>query len=943
MKRQVIGCLYALFLICISACNNESDLFSTKKQVRFGVSTIYENCQRTRTEYSGKDQNNNNISSTSTAERINWLPTDKIRIICEQALSSDNAKYADYTVTPKGNGTNQTHSARISPVEGGNGLKWGSGNHNFFALYPSTLQNTESEIISDASGTKATVYGTIPSDQSYGVNLEGRIIKPNMDYAYMYAIAPSVNSGDEVTLNFKPLITTVEFTLITRNGDAITSNLTSVELSSAYSTLAGSFSAELSTTGISELSSDNITDGAERIIIRIPGDGVALSTTEPYTVTFLTLPFKQKELTLTLNFADGTKRTLALKNGDEWVELEACKKTYIWKLDVPLTIDSFVYVFEVNDPTDLTYDATSASTNGSVLSYKYKSSTPETHIPVGWVVDGYYMNEMDALNAENAIDINNTFLLSFEPESQNGSDTGESVSIIYTSDYEEDTEVDASPEILDKLKSNSGAYVRRGSPASYWNLSNPSTGSKSHISETANTYIVNAPGYYCFPLVMGNGVKNDQKNEVAYKQRKFCNYKGTLLSTDLPSPFIQDDGDVPESAFIVWEEVKMVAIENESSWNLEIPQGETNAITKTSMVIDGETREVYWLNIRITDEINQGCAVIAVKNEEGTVMWSWTIWVTDYIPQDGRPFYNDSSSLADVECDFRGTLTTFMPRNLGWVETGNTIGISYPQKTVYVRLRQVGNASVAVMRITRPFHCEVNGGSVGHNPFFQYGRKDPIIPGYPGNTGSDGVPARDVPVYGTVTSIQTKKATRTTGINDAITNPGLFFTPFVGDASTWCNGIGGTAAQYLWNAGAWGFDDRKVVKTIYDPCPAGYTVPRKNAFRVIMIPGLDGIPNAYYYNYNGFYFWNHSRDNESQSTDGMKTFYLPLIGCRSADSGQMMVGGPHSSGGYYWLAAYRYKCYFNCPSSGIGKIVDLYLTGGNDAHGYVVRPAREEP
>jgi len=46
----------------------------------------------------------------------------------------------------------------------------------------------------------------------------------------------------------------------------------------------------------------------------------------------------QTELTLTLNFANDTKRTLELKNNGSWITVPACKKTYIWNLDAPKTV-----------------------------------------------------------------------------------------------------------------------------------------------------------------------------------------------------------------------------------------------------------------------------------------------------------------------------------------------------------------------------------------------------------------------------------------------------------------------------------------------------------------------------------------------------------------------------------------------------------------------------
>ena len=144
-----------------------------------------------------------------------------------------------------------------------------------------------------------------------------------MDYAYMYAVKAGVSAGSSVSLDFKPLVTTLEFTLLTKADDPITSKLTSVKLSSSQSTsyLTGAFTAELTTSGLTAVTKDNITGGGNEITIMLPDDGVQLSTNanEAYTVTFLTLPLDQTELTLTLGFADSSKRTLKLKDNGSWI------------------------------------------------------------------------------------------------------------------------------------------------------------------------------------------------------------------------------------------------------------------------------------------------------------------------------------------------------------------------------------------------------------------------------------------------------------------------------------------------------------------------------------------------------------------------------------------------------------------------------------------------
>lgn len=66
-----------------------------------------------------------------------------------------------------------------------------------------------------------------------------------------------------------------------------------------------------------------------------------------------------------------------------------------------------------------------------------------------------------------------------------------------------------------------------------------------------------------------------------------------------------------------------------------------------------------------------------------------------------------------------------------------------------------------------------------------------------------------------------------TKLSEAIQHPYVFYS----DSYGW---FGGASYWHLWNAAATGFEtsvrDYRVVKTVYDPSPVGYTVPASGAF-----------------------------------------------------------------------------------------------------------------
>ena len=159
-----------------------------------------------------------------------------------------------------------------------------------------------------------------------------REYKPNMRYAYMYAAAKVTPSqAASVSLPFKPLITAFEFTLKSNPDFPVGSNLTKVELTAATN-LSGSFTATLDKDGLSEISS---VSGAGTTLTLNLGTGVALSTSNAVTFTFLALPLKQEHLTLKLTFANGLTRSLELRNGSAFIDVEACRKLYISNITPP--------------------------------------------------------------------------------------------------------------------------------------------------------------------------------------------------------------------------------------------------------------------------------------------------------------------------------------------------------------------------------------------------------------------------------------------------------------------------------------------------------------------------------------------------------------------------------------------------------------------------------
>ena len=306
-------------------------------------------------------------------------------------------------------------------------------------------------------------------------------------------------------------------------------------------------------------------------------------------------------------------------------------------------------------------------------------------------------------------------------------------------------------------------------------------GGKESIN-TANSYIVNAPGTYTLPLVYGNAIVDGETNESAYKTKNsgegilqtFINH----LGCDITSPYIYENTDANGN--------KLSATDAELLW-----QDVKDLVTDVQLADGGKA-----LQFKVNkDVIEQGNAVIAISDREGTIMWSWHIWVTDYDPYEtGDNFFN---------------------RYLGFCYNNTKI---YDPRTVTLRFEQDGTDKEVELTITQTEHRIEDGNC----PFYQFGRKDPMLPGTTSTAeavnktwyDAKGTPSTEI---GTVGEHDDRG---NTVIINCMKNPDKLHK------ATWMDFV-------YYNI--WATNDKKSesttkttsVKTIYDPSPAGYQVPTR--------------------------------------------------------------------------------------------------------------------
>ena len=428
---------------------------------------------------------------------------------------------------------------------------------------------------------------------------------------------------------------------------------------------------------------------------------------------------------------------------------------------------------------------------------------------------------------------------------------------------------------------------------------------------TANCYVIRHAGTYRIPLVYGNGMVNGMVNEESYypnatggtcRLERFVNHKGNGIT----SPFIENnDGCIANSCSIVWQD-KAVVIKN-----LSIVDGTGSGVSAGSYDAD----HVRYLQFTVdASTVCQNNALIAVKDTDGNIMWSWCIWTT-----------NDPALLSApiTVTNYAGNSYQFFPLSaLGFVD-----GENYPaREQVVITLEQAGSGNTINITVDEP---EVRGQAMAN--FYQFGRKDPMC-------------QAETPASGEHTIIKSMVDLKT-----AIQNPGTFYGCY--DADKWGGNWCSTVYNNLWT-GKISTDEQagliedsaEIIKTIYDPSPVGYKMPASNAYTGFTTTGTnsdaDPYPdiNASGDYINGWNFYTSLGPDHTVNTSG-PTIYFPGLGSRDEDG-----IWPDPNFGIFWSAVPMNDVsgwdlgIGDAP--GIGPLVHTHYQNSR-SEGYSVRPVLE--
>ena len=261
-------------------------------------------------------------------------------------------------------------------------------------------------------------------------------------------------------------------------------------------------------------------------------------------------------------------------------------------------------------------------------------------------------------------------------------------------------------------------------------------------------------------------------------------------------------------------------------------------------------------------------------------------------------------------------------RSAYWCGFGNEW---YAPREVRTRLKQAGGKT-ADLTFSQKQEVLNNDYDIknGNNPYYQWGRKDPMLPG-------NGLGDADKTCFTNEDQYRFAykdhgEPLNTSEIKEYIRNPHKFNIKWEMDGryyNLWSTDNDKTDAN-----------DEVVIKSVYDPSPVGYSLPASNAFTGFTTTG-GHTNNPAEYNVNGgfdngWYFY--TKPNKQGNI-----FWFPSCGYRYCGAGSL---GHVTINSWYWVSGPGNRVNGRYLGFASGGVYPLNYT--NRSYGYPVRSAEEK-
>ena len=319
--------------------------------------------------------------------------------------------------------------------------------------------------------------------------------------------------------------------------------------------------------------------------------------------------------------------------------------------------------------------------------------------------------------------------------------------------------------------------------------------------ETANCYIVSASGKYSFPMVYGNAIKNGATNASSYtssypaSEHIFNKFWG---ASEINSPYITG----ANGAKVLWTSTPDIV---------------------SDVTINGSNVE-FKVN---KDKMKEASVIIGITSNtlgDHNVLWSWHIWIT-------------SKDVIDTSKDY------FMREPLGFRHT-EWHGTTYEKdRKVRLTFTQTRTGKTAQVEFTQKASALVREGQA---MYYQQGRKDPLYPSNGMTLQSTGTEPngynRGMLPYWAVRMPLFMARFRTYNPNNPSIGKGEANGDWMwinfsdqGDGTKYYSHAEHATYFNLWDVNnCVGYQNPNAfVKTVYDPSPAGFRIPRLDEFNKI--------------------------------------------------------------------------------------------------------------
>lgn len=331
---------------------------------------------------------------------------------------------------------------------------------------------------------------------------------------------------------------------------------------------------------------------------------------------------------------------------------------------------------------------------------------------------------------------------------------------------------------------------------------------------TANCYVVNKPGKYRFPCVYGNMITNGQVNFEAATNNGGANSHDFVNAFGYEISYVDIAADIlPNKDGSVYLEQAQLSIADTDNVfdNITLIQGSFSETAQVSYAVE--------FNILSIPETGAN-GVISIKGNEGTIVWSWHIWVWPY--------------------------------DLTPVEITNDTGVTY----------NILPVNLATKLDTAD---SINKTTGWKNWFYQFGRPTPMLCPEAYNSTND---------HASFGALSFAIASVASNIQMGIKNPATYYQRHTSLYNYNWFQTNSDSTYNLWDAACTttGRSDNNVVKTIYDPCPVGFKIPNGNTFTYFNLnTDIGGFAN-------GWKFKCHSNDTvgvffpasgDRKSSDGL--------------------------------------------------------------------------